>query len=120
MQTERLSNRYPKINQSHRILLYKGGITFLSKVSEKYCNKCGFMFLFCNVKHVLSLRCTDGGWGRTVERMSRLNSRWRILSHFGNEGNVAHYVVIFYQLSPLKWHLQIDKIEKNDRQTGCK
>lgn len=48
----------------------KGGVTFLSKVSEKYCNKCGFMFLFCNVKHVLSIRCTDGGWGRTVERMS--------------------------------------------------
>ena len=70
MQTERLSNRYPKINQSHRILLYKGGSPFLSKVSEKYCNKCGFMFPFCNVKHVLSIRCTDGGWGRTVERMS--------------------------------------------------
>lgn len=40
----------------------KGRVTFLSKVSEKYCNKCGFIFLFCNVKHVLSLRCTvEGG-----------------------------------------------------------
>lgn len=66
------------------------------------------------------MRCTDGGWGRTVERMSLLNSRWRILSHFGNEGKVAHHVVIFYQLSLQKRHLQIDKIEKNDRQTGCK
>ena len=60
------------------------------------------MFLFCNVKHVLSLRCTDGGRGRTVERTSLLNPRWRILSHFDNEGNGAHYVVIFYQFSPQK------------------
>lgn len=60
------------------------------------------MFPFCNVKHVLSIRCTDGGWGRAVEKTSLLNSRWRILSHFGNEGKVAHYVVIFYQFSPLK------------------
>lgn len=66
------------------------------------------------------MRCTDGGWGRTVERMSQLNSRWRILSHFGNEGNGAHYVVIFYQFSVLKRHLQIENLEKNDRQTGCK
>lgn len=98
----------------------KGGVTFLSKVSEKYCNKCGFMFLFCNVKHVLSIRCTDGGWGRTVERTSLFNPRWRHSSHFGNEGNVAHHVVIFYQFSVLKRHLQIDNLEKNDRQTGCK
>ncbi|EFA91146.1 hypothetical protein HMPREF0650_1182 [Hoylesella buccalis ATCC 35310] len=52
--------------------------------------------------------------------MSLLNFRWRILSHFGNEGKVAHHVVIFYQFSPQKRHLQIENLEKNDRQTGCK
>lgn len=78
------------------------------------------MFLFCNVKRVLSLRCTDGGWGRTVERPSLFNPCWCILSHFGNEGECAHYVVIFYQFSPQKRHLQIANLEKNDRQTGSK